>query len=90
MPEVPDRGQTRLCSPGDDGRQRKTHGSSGYIRSYASVLRIVLIYGPIIVSNSSLETADGITKPRQLFGLRAATYELSKVMSASSRSSYGL
>lgn len=28
MPEVPDRGQTRLCCPGDDGGRREAHGSS--------------------------------------------------------------
>lgn len=27
-PEVPDRGQTRLCSPGDDGGRQEAHGSS--------------------------------------------------------------
>jgi hypothetical protein len=27
VPEVPDRGQTRLCCPGDDGG-RQAHGSS--------------------------------------------------------------
>lgn len=27
-PEVPDRSQTRLCCPGDDGGRREGHGSS--------------------------------------------------------------